>query len=55
LGIWIFDLHQPEAAFWHAMSPRRFLALLEARAKPKTVSKTDTGQQSLFAYLSGGG
>jgi hypothetical protein len=55
LSIWIFDLHQPEAAFWHAMSPRRFLALLEARTQPKKVSKSDTQQQSLFAYLSGGG
>ena len=57
LSFWLFDLHQPEQDFWHNMSPRRFVALADARTKARErVSKSDTQQQpSLYAYLTGGG
>ena len=50
-------MHQPERDFWRNMSPRRFVALADARVKRREkVSKTDTQQQpSLYAYLTGGG
>jgi len=49
-------MHQPEQDFWRNMSPRRFVALADARVKARErVSKTDTQQPSLYAYLTGGG
>lgn len=50
-------MHQPEQDFWRNMSPRRFVALADARVKQREkVSKSDTQQQpSLYAYLTGGG